>query len=127
MVFRHISKDIKEWVMVLLEGGWIPENAAEVFGVSEWSIYQWQRNLEMHSSVVPPRNPSQGRPRLLNADMTHDLSTLMAEAPKMFLDEIQDWLALTHDVNISKPTLHENIHDCSLTYKMLHKAAGAVK
>jgi hypothetical protein len=56
--------------------------------------------------------------------MTHDLVTLIKEAPEAFLDEIQDWLALVHDVGISQSALHENIWDCGLTYKMLQKAAA---
>jgi hypothetical protein len=56
--------------------------------------------------------------------MTHDLITLNAEAPDMFLDEIQDWLAIVQDVPISKSALHENIHDCGITYKKLRKAAA---
>ena len=56
--------------------------------------------------------------------MTHDLVTLIEEAPEAFLDEIQDWLALVHDVGISQSALHENIWDCGLTYKMLWKAAA---
>jgi hypothetical protein len=34
----------------------------------------------------------------------------------MFLDEIQDWLAIAQDIAISKSTLHDNIHDCGIIY-----------
>jgi hypothetical protein len=33
--------------------------------------------------------------------MTHDLFTLLEEAPELFLDEIQEWLAVAHDTGIS--------------------------
>lgn len=85
---------------------------------------RWTNNMEEYGSVVPLPNPNRGRPRRLNADMTHDLATLIAEAPEMYLDEIQDWLAVVHDVGISISALHEIIRDCGLTYKMLHKAAA---
>ena len=55
--------------------------------------------------------------------MTHNLYTLNQAAPKMFLDKIQDWLALAYDIAISKMTLFENICDLGLTYKLLQKAA----
>jgi len=42
----------------------------------------------------------------------------------MYLNEIQDWMALTHKVNISRSTLHENIHDTGLSYKLLCRTAG---
>ncbi|KIL63075.1 hypothetical protein M378DRAFT_43789, partial [Amanita muscaria Koide BX008] len=124
MPFRHISKDIKERALYLYQNGYIPADVCDVLGVSERSLYRWIHNNENFGSVVPPHNPIQGRPRILNADMTHDLVTLIEEAPETFLDEIQDWLALVHDVGISQSALHENIRDCGLTYKMLRKAAA---
>ena len=42
----------------------------------------------------------------------------------MYLDEIQDWLAIAHDVRLSKTALFENIHDAGVTYKLLRKAAA---
>jgi len=37
----------------------------------------------------------------------------------MYLDELQDWLALKHDVLISTTSLHATIWDAGLTYKLL--------
>jgi len=59
------------------------------------------------------------RPRILNPDMTHDLYTLLEEAPEMYLYEIQEWIALTHEVHISRTALHQSIHDTGITYKLL--------
>ncbi len=56
--------------------------------------------------------------------MTHDLYTLLEEAPEMYLSEIQDWIALSHEVHISKATLHLNIHDAGITFKLLCRAAA---
>ena len=42
----------------------------------------------------------------------------------MFLDEIQDWMALHHDAAISITSLHQVIQDAGLSLKMLHKAAS---
>ena len=124
MPFWHISKDIKECTLYLYENKYIPANVCDILGVSEHSLYRWKHNNETFRSVIPPHNPIQGYPRILNADMTHDLVTLIEEASEAFLDEIQDWLALVHDVGISQLVLHENIWDYGLTYKMLWKAAA---
>ena len=56
--------------------------------------------------------------------MTHDLCMLLEEAPEMYLSEIQDWIALTYQVHISRAALHLNIRDAGITYKLLHKAAA---
>jgi len=56
--------------------------------------------------------------------MTHDLYTLLEEAPEMYLSEIQDWIALTHEVHISKSALHDNIRDAGISFKLLRRAAA---
>src|SRR5258708_27494039 len=66
----------------------------------------------------------QGHPRLLNSDITHDLYTLLEEAPEMYLSKIQDWIALSYEVHVSKTTLHENIHDAGISFKLLRKATA---
>jgi len=124
MVFRHISQDLKERVLWLLENDFIPNDVADIFGVSQRSIYRWQANIENYGSVIPPRNPLCGRPHTLNADQTHDLFTLLNDAPEMYLDEIQEWVAITQDLSISKTALHVLIRDAGVTYKVLRKAAS---
>jgi hypothetical protein len=56
--------------------------------------------------------------------MTRDLFILFQESPELFLDEIQEWLAVAYNTGISRTTLHDNICDCGLTYKLLRKAAA---
>jgi hypothetical protein len=41
--------------------------------------------------------------------MTQDLIFLVDEASEMFLDEIQDWLALVHNAGISQSAFFEII------------------
>ena len=124
MVFHHISEDIKNRALWLLDNDYIPEDVCEILGVSRRSLYRWKRNQAEFGSVIPPHSPFQGRPRTLNADQTHDLFTLLQDSPEMFLDEIQDWIAVSHDVPISRTALHQLICDAGITYKMLQKAAS---
>ncbi len=42
----------------------------------------------------------------------------------MYLSEIQDWIALTHEVHISKAALHLNIRDAGISFKLLCRAAA---
>ena len=49
---------------------------------------------------------------------------MLDESPELFLDEIQDWVALSHDIQLSKSALHYLIRDAGITYKLLHKAAS---
>src|SRR6202042_3589101 len=94
MVFHHISKDIKERILWLRANDYVTDDICEMFGVSLRSIQCWQSNLDHFGSVIPPRNPMQGRPRALDADQCHNLFTMLDESPELFLDEIQDWVAV---------------------------------
>jgi transposase len=124
MVYRHISKEIKDRALWLISHDYAPEDICELFDISSRSFARWKRNNRIYGSVIPPPNLMQCRPRILNSDMTHDLYTLLEEAPEMYLSEIQDWIALTYKVHISKPALHLNIRDAGLSFKLLCRAAA---
>ena len=123
-VYRHISKDLKDRVLWLIEHGYAPEDICDLFDISARSIARWRQNVRIHGSVIPPPNPMQCRPRILNGDMTHDLYTLLEEAPEMYFSEIQEWIALSHEIHISKTALHMNIRDTGITFKLLRRAAA---
>ena len=124
MVFCHISTDLKERALWLLEHDYIPEDVCETLGISWSSIYHWKCNQAEYGDVVPSQNPLQGRPCLLTADRTEGLISTLCDSPEMYLDEIQDWVAVTHDTGISWAGLHALIRDAGITYKMLQKAAS---
>ena len=122
MVFRHISKNLKERALWLITYEYAPDDICEFFNISQRSIARWKHNDRIHGSVIPPPNPMQSHPCLFNANMTHNLYMLLEEAPEMYLSEIQDWMALTYEVNISRSTLHKNICNAELSYKLLRRA-----
>ena len=124
MVYRNISQDVKERALWLIAHNYAPEDICELFDISPSSLKRWRRNDRIHGSVKPPTNPNRGRPRILNSNMTHDLYTLISKAPDIYLDEIQDWIALAYEVGISKCSLFRNIRDAGVTYKLLWKAAA---
>jgi len=80
--------------------------------------------MNLYGSVIPPHNPLQGHPSALNAEQMNAIFNVLDQAPEMFLDEIQDWVALHHGAAISCSALHYIIQDAGLTFKMLHKAAS---
>jgi hypothetical protein len=49
----------------------------------------------------PPSLAICGCYHIFDADITHDLFALLKEAPELFFDEIQEWLAVAHDTRIS--------------------------
>ena len=124
MVYHPISKDLKDRALWLILHGYAPEDICELFDISRRSITRWKQNNRHHRSIIPPPNLIQCRPCILNNNMTYDLCTLLKEAPEMYLSEIQNWIALTYQVHISRAALHLNICDAGITYKLLCKAAA---
>ena len=124
MVYCHISKDLKECALWLISHGYAPEDICDLFDISPSSVARWKQNDCVYGSIIPPPNPLQCRPCILNGDMTHDLYTLLEEALEMYLSKIQDWIALAYRVHISRAALHLNICDAGITYKLLHRAAA---
>ncbi|KAI0039648.1 hypothetical protein FA95DRAFT_1612405 [Auriscalpium vulgare] len=51
------------------------------------------------------------------------LSTLISEAPSLYLDELDEWAAVFHDIPISITSLHENLHAAVILVKILRKTA----
>ncbi len=54
----------------------------------------------------------------------NDLMDLLDENPELYLDEIQDWIAISCDVGLSRSAIHSIIQDLGYTYKMVKKAAS---
>ncbi|KAK0219467.1 hypothetical protein EDD85DRAFT_989481 [Armillaria nabsnona] len=124
MVYRHISKDIKERTLWLLEHDFIPSEVAHLLGVSQRSMQRWQNNIALHGSVIALSIQIRGRPHLLSSEINEDLVSLCSESPELFLSEIQEWIAVAHDHAISKSQLHQILKDCGVTYKLMRRAAS---
>ena len=77
--------------------------------------------MDLYGSVIPPCAPLQGCPSALNAEQRNDLFNVLDQAPEMFRDKVQDWMALHHDTAISITSLHWVIQDVGLSLRMLHK------
>ncbi|PPQ96959.1 hypothetical protein CVT26_005981 [Gymnopilus dilepis] len=123
MVYRQISPDMKRRALQLLEQGWEMQEIAEVLGVSTKSIPRWQANYNDHG-CVNPTSVTRGRRRILKSNVISELRELMQETPELYLDEIGEWLALYHEVQISTTALHDNLRDLGITRKIMKRAAA---
>ena len=54
MVYRHISKDLKEHVLWLVSHEYAPEDICELFDIFPSSIARWKQNNRIYGSVIPP-------------------------------------------------------------------------
>ena len=124
MVYRKISEDIKIRAITLYSEGYIPGDVSKLLGVSTRSLSRWASYQEACGSVILPPTYRSGRPRILDAKQVLSVSEQLERAPELYLDEIQDWVALATKTAISRSALAELIRDAGFSYKMLHKAAA---
>ncbi|KAF9648404.1 hypothetical protein BDM02DRAFT_3096536 [Thelephora ganbajun] len=54
MVFRKISKDIKNWAISLYNQGLVPRDIRDLLGISSRSLSRWRHNEEVYGSTLPP-------------------------------------------------------------------------
>jgi transposase len=124
MPFRKISSDIKECALTLhRERGWNPEDISDALGHSTRSLRRWEALFDRTASFDRQQTAVPGRPRTLDAFMIHDIEALLQAEPYLYLDEIKEWLADEHGVDISISALDRTLSECGFTYKRLHKEA----
>lgn len=121
---RHIDRGIKQRCVALLARGWTPAQLADLMDVSERSVYRWQANDRIYGDVAAPRSFSLGRPRLLTGTVMNDLLVLLENLPHLYLQEIREWLAMVHQIGMSKSALDENLREMGVTYKLLCRNAA---
>jgi transposase len=124
MVNCRISSDIKEVGLSLWERGWGVLDICEALLVSRRSLYRWQRIFEEHGTVTRPLSPLRGRARIISRAVLDAIHVVYKSNPEIYLDELQYWLAIHHNIAISIPSLHQNLEDVGLTRKILHKIAS---
>ncbi|KIJ08666.1 hypothetical protein PAXINDRAFT_51482, partial [Paxillus involutus ATCC 200175] len=125
MVNRRISPDLKECALRLWNDGWDTEDVCDMIGVSRASLYRWEAIFDEFGSVNRPPSPIQGQSlRLLTRALSTACEDLFTEESDLYLDEVVTWLALTHDIAISRSTLCRNLKELGLTRKILHKVAA---
>ena len=118
-----ISTDLKQRALWLLAAGYLLDDICTILNISSQSAQRWANDLATHGHVLPPQNPLQGQQHTLNAIHIYGLIGIIEASPAMYLDELQDWLALEHNMLISKMMLHNSIHNARLSYKLLHRRA----
>jgi transposase len=123
MVNRKISSDIKDCALRLWELGWDPDIILESLAISRASLYRWQNIFLEHGSVTKPRSPLLGRPQIIVRAVMTAIKEVYHNEADAYLDEIVWWLAIHHDIIISRSALQANLRDAGLTRKLLHKIA----
>lgn len=86
-------------------------------------MYRWRQLFAELETVTKPPSPLRGRTRIICRAVLTAVYDLYRTEPDTYLDELQWWLAIHHDIAISIPALHKNLEEAGLTRKLLHKIA----
>ncbi|KAF7344640.1 Tc1-mariner class transposase [Mycena venus] len=117
MVYRKISRDLKDAALRLWDLGWEEADIMQGLVVSRTSLYRWKKLFEELGTTVRPPSPLVGRPRILTRAVLTACYDIYQKDPDIYLDELQFWLAIHHDIAISISALQENLD------AILHKIA----
>jgi hypothetical protein len=123
MVNRRVSQDMKECALSLWDRGWEESTILDALNISRSSLYRWRRIFREFGAAVRPPSPIRDRTRIITSALMKDIHILYKSDPDTYLDEIQWWLAVRHDIAISIAAIHKNLADAGLTRKLLMKIA----
>ncbi|KIM76786.1 hypothetical protein PILCRDRAFT_44277, partial [Piloderma croceum F 1598] len=123
MVNRRISPDMKYCALDLWHRGWTVDDICDTLSVSRASLYRWDAIFEEHGHVIRPPSPLVGRTRIITRAVLTAIHTLYEQEPNLYLDELCTFLAVQHNLIVSKATLTHSLTAASLTHKILHKIA----
>jgi transposase len=114
---------MKECALRLWEAGWTKFDICSALCVSTPSLYRWRNLMDNIGSVVAAPSPLHGRPRLIGLMAMTAIKDIYTRQPDLYLDELQWYLAIHHDLAISKSALQDNLIKAGLSRKILHKIA----
>lgn len=122
---NHIATEIRSRIDIWrLEQQRSVSEIAYLAQCSESTVYRVLQYFRDHGQVTNPTARTRCRPRLLsNADLEYLYSILLAN-PTLYLDELQDRLLLTRNVDISIATISRALHGLALSHKKVAKAAA---
>ncbi|TFL00241.1 hypothetical protein BDV98DRAFT_110216 [Pterulicium gracile] len=122
MVGCHIDPQIRDQAVQAILEVCAPDFVAHLLAVSEESIDRWVDKFEQYGDANPPIFRP-GRPRIISPELLREITNRIAQYPDEYLNEMQEWLALYHNVEISKSALSENLLEMDQSWKKMRRIA----
>ncbi|PBK71793.1 hypothetical protein ARMSODRAFT_852719, partial [Armillaria solidipes] len=119
-----ISSDLKDIAIELWHHGWDRSDICNLLHHSQSSLYRWLATYEQFGSTENRPAPLHGCPRVIGLAALEAIHQVYARNPETYLDELQWYLAIHHDLPVSISALQDNLQKAGLTRKVLHKIAA---
>ncbi|KAH6905071.1 hypothetical protein BKA70DRAFT_1026127, partial [Coprinopsis sp. MPI-PUGE-AT-0042] len=120
-MYRKIEQQTKEIALSLWHRGWSVEDIVDILGISQASLYCWQAIFDEMGTVIRPT--IRRAERIISQAVMDAVYVILRAHPNIYLDELMLWLAVHHDIVISRTALHETLKRNGLTRKLLQKVA----
>jgi hypothetical protein len=122
MVCRRISNDLKYITLELWEAGWDLNDIMHVFHVSRASLFRWRALFDKLGTLEQPA-PICRCTCIIGHAVLQACKNIFMHSPKTYLDELQWYLAIEHDIAISISALQASLVRAGLTRKLMRKIA----
>ena len=113
---RPLSTDLRERVVLAVEGGQSRRSAAKVFGVSAATAIRWVDQWRRTGSVAPKPQGGDNRSHRIEA-YAEEILALIDKAPDTTLAEIVAHLEETHGLEVAQSTVWRLLDRRGLTFK----------
>lgn len=124
-IMSQIAEQLRNRIIVWrYTNGKLVREIADLAGCTERTIYNILRYHREHGKTSNPYaiNP-RGRPRKLEMGDLNFLASLIDANPTVYLDELQDKLFESRQLEVSIPTLSRALRNMALTHKSVARAA----
>ena len=113
---RPLSTDLRERLVLAVEGGQSRRSAAKVFGVSAATAIRWVDQWRRSGSVAPKPQGGDNRSHRIEA-YAQEILTLIDEVPDITLAEIVAHLDERHGLKVAQSTVWRLLDRRGLTFK----------